>query len=194
MTFLQSGADLIINNLLTIKNYTPGQNGITLRELPTVSTAAPPTFRTIVGDFQPLDTDVVEAGVQIGYDDLGNVIQDPQSPGDRSDLLNGSGNNDQMNGGALRDRLTALGGSDILTGGSDGDVLIGQDGNDQLFADELVTVSSLVSFENFGGTVGTGAQGDFLTGGTNDDVLVGGGADDLDAEERIARHMTCCSL
>jgi Ca2+-binding RTX toxin-like protein len=72
--------------------------------------------RTIVGDFQPLDTDLVEAGVQIGYDDLGNVIQDPQSPGDRSDLLNGSGNNDQMNGGALRDRLTALGGSDILIG------------------------------------------------------------------------------
>jgi Ca2+-binding RTX toxin-like protein len=177
-TFLQSGADLIINNLLTIKNYTPGQNGITLRELSTIATAAPPTFRTIVGDFQPLDIDLVEAGIQIGYDDLGNVIQDPQSPGDRSDLLNGSENNDQMNGGALRDRLTALGGSDVLTGGSDGDVLIGQDGNDQLFADELVTVSSLVSFENFGGTVGTGANGDFLTGGINDDVLVSGAGND----------------
>ena len=87
MTFLLSSADLIINNLLTIKNYTPGQNGITLRELPTVSTDATPTFRDIVGDFQPLDTDPVEAGVQIGYDDLGNVIQDPQSHGDRSDLL-----------------------------------------------------------------------------------------------------------
>ena len=193
MTFLLSSADLIINNLLTIKNYTPGQNGITLRELPTVSTDATPTFRDIVGDFQPLDTDPVEAGVQIGYDDLGNVIQDPQSHGDRSDLLNGSGNNDQMNGEALRDRLTALGGSDILTGGSDGDVLIGQDGNDQLFSDQLVNVSGLVSFENFGGTVGTGAPGDFLTGGINDDVLVSG-ADDLDAEERIASHMTCCSL
>jgi Ca2+-binding RTX toxin-like protein len=124
-TFLQSGADLIINNLLTIKNYTSGQNGITLRELSTISTNAPVTTRTIVGDFQPLDTDVVEEGIQIGFDDLGTVIQDPQSPGDRSDLLNGSGNNDQMNGGALRDRLTALGGSDMLTGGSDGDVLIG---------------------------------------------------------------------
>jgi Ca2+-binding RTX toxin-like protein len=193
LTFLQSGADLIINNLLTIKNYTPGQNGITLRELSTISTAAPPTFRNIVGDFQPLDTDLVEAGVQIGYDDLGNVIQDRESPGVRSDLLNGSGNNDQMNSGALRDRLTALGGSDILTGGSDGDVLIGQDGNDQLFADEFVNVSGLVSFENFGGTVGTGTPGDFLTGGINDDMLVSG-ADDLDAEERIARHMTCCSF
>ena len=193
MTFLLSSADLIINNLLTIKNYTPGQNGITLRELPTVSTDATPTFRDIVGDFQPLDTDPVEAGVQIGCDDLGNVIQDPQSHGDRSDLLNGSGNNDQMNVEALRDRLTALGGSDILTGGSDGDVLIGQDGNDQLFSDQLVNVSGLVSFENFGGTVGTGAPGDFLTGGINDDVLVSG-ADDHDGEERIARHMTCCSL
>lgn len=80
-----------------------------------------------------------------------------------------------MNGGALRDRLTALGGSDILTGGSDGDVLIGQDGNDQLFADQLVNVSSLTTFESFGGVVGTGTQGDFLTGGLNDDVLVGRG-------------------
>ncbi len=189
--------------ILTVnEDFQSGQFGIRLMDAPTILTDAPPTFRDIVGDFQPLDTDVVEAGVQIGYDDLGNVIQDPQSPWDRSDLLNGSANNDQMNGGALRDRLTALGGSDVLTGGSDYDVLIGQDGNDHLFADELVTVSSLVSFENFGGTVGTGTPGDFLTGGTNDDVLVGGapndvlrgGADDLDAEERIARHMTCCSL
>lgn len=110
MTFLQYGADLIINNLLTIKNDTSGQNGITRRELSTISTAVPATTRTIVGDFQPLDIDPVEAGVQIGYDDLGNVIQDPESPGDRSDLLNGSGNSDLMNGGALNDRLTALGG------------------------------------------------------------------------------------
>jgi Ca2+-binding RTX toxin-like protein len=106
----------IINNLITIKNYTPGQNGITRRELSTIPTNAPTTVRTIVGDFQPLDTDLVEAGLQVGYDDLGNVIQDPQSPGDRSDLLNGSANNDTLNGGAMADRLTALGGSDILTG------------------------------------------------------------------------------
>jgi hypothetical protein len=64
------------------------------------------------------------------------------------------------------------------TVGSDGDVLIGQDGNDQLFADELVNVSGLVSFENFGGTVGTGTNGDFLTDGTNDDVLVSGAGND----------------
>jgi Ca2+-binding RTX toxin-like protein len=71
---------------------------------------------------------------------------------------------------------------------TDRDVLIGQDGNDHLFTDQLVNVSSLTSFENFGGTIGTGAPGDFLTGGINDDVLRGG-ADDLDAEERIAGHM-----
>ena len=179
--YLMSGTDLVVQlngtTILTVnEDFQSGQFGISLTDAPSIATDAPPTFRDIVGDFQPLDTDLVEAGVQIGYDDLGNVIQDPQSPGDRSDLLNGSGNNDQMNGGALRDRLTALGGSDVLTGGSDGDVLIGQDGNDQLFAEELVNVSSLVSFENFGGTVGTGAPGDFLTGGINDDVLVSGGA------------------
>ena len=193
-----SGTDLVVKlngtTIMTVnENFQSGQFGIRLMDAPTIATDAPATTRTIVGDFQPLDIDLVEEGVQIGYDDLGNVIQDPQSPGDRSDLLNGSENNDQMNGGALRDRLTALGGSDMLTGGSQNDVLIGQDGNDQLFADQLVTVSSLVSFENFGGTVGTGAPGDFLTGGIHDDVLRGG-ADDLNAEERIARHMICCSL
>jgi Ca2+-binding RTX toxin-like protein len=202
-----SGTDLVVKlngtTIMTVnENFQSGQFGISLIDAPSISTAAPTTTRTIVGDFQPLDIDLVEAGVQIGYDDLGNVLQDPLSPGDRSDILNGSGGNDTMNSGALADRLTALGGSDMLTGGSQNDVLIGQDGNDQLFADELVNVSSLVSFENFGGTVGTGAPGDFLTGGINDDVLVSGaghdalygGTDDLDAGERIARHMACCSL
>jgi Ca2+-binding RTX toxin-like protein len=177
------GTDLVVKlngtTIMTVnENFQSGQFGISLIDAPSISTAAPATTRTIVGDFQPLDIDLVEAGVQIGYDDLGNIIQDPESPGDRSDILNGSGGNDTMNGGALADRLTALGGSDILTGGSDGDVLIGQDGNDQLFAEQLVTVSSLTTFENFGGTVGTGVQGDFLTGGINDDVLVGGAGND----------------
>ena len=177
-TFLQSGTDLIVNNLITLKNYMPGQLGIQLTDAPATSTQLPPTFRTISGDFLPLDTDVVEGGVQIGFDDLGNIIQDPASPSDWQDTLNGSGNNDLINGGALRDRLTALGGDDIVIGGSDIDVLIGQEGNDQLFADQLMTVASLTSREHVGGLVGTGAQGDFLTGGLNDDVLVGGAGHD----------------
>ena len=183
LKYLMSGTDLVVQlngtTIMTVnEDFQSGQFGIRLIDGPVTSTEAPPTVLTIVGDFQPLDMDPVEEGVQIGYDELGNIIQDPGSPGDRSDLLNGSGNNDTLNGGALRDRLTALGGSDVLVGGSDGDVLIGQDGNDQLFGDQLVNVGSLTSFENVGGTVGTGASGDFLSSGVNDDVLVGGAGND----------------
>ncbi len=183
LKYVMQGTDLLVKlndvTILTVnENFQSGQFGIKLIDEPTVSTQLPTTTRTIVGDFDPLDTDPAEPGIQIDYDELGNVLQDTSSPNDRSDLLNGSTGNDTINGGAMNDRLTALGGSDILTGGSDSDVLIGQDGNDQLFADQFVNVSALTTFENFGGTAGTGANGDFLTGGVNDDVLVGGTGND----------------
>jgi len=183
LKYIMSGTDLLVQlngtTILTVnENFQSGQFGIDLIDAPTISTSLPTTTRTIVGDFDPLDTDPGTPGVQIDYDELGNVIQDAASPNDRSDILNGSATNDTLNGGALADRLTALGGSDLLTGGSDNDVLIGQDGNDQLFADQFVNVAALTTFVNFGGTTGTGANGDFLTGGVNDDVLVGGTGND----------------
>lgn len=183
LKYIMLGTDLVVQlsgtTILTVnENFQSGQFGIDLIDAPTISTSLPTTTRTIGGDFDPLDTDPGAPGLQIDYDDLGNVIQDTASPNDRSDVLNGSAGNDTINGGALNDRLTALGGSDILTGGSDNDVLIGQDGNDQLFADQFVNVSGLTTLENFGGTAGTGANGDFLTGGVNDDVLVGGTGND----------------
>jgi len=183
LKYIMSGTDLLVQlngtTILTVnENFQSGQFGIDLIDAPTISTSLPTTTRTILGDFDPLDTDSGTPGVQIDYDELGNVIQDLASPNDRSDVLNGSAGNDTINGGALNDRLTALGGSDILTGGSDNDVLIGQDGNDQLFADQFVNVSGLTTLESFGGTAGTGVNGDFLTGGVNDDVLVGGTGND----------------
>lgn len=183
LKYIMSGTDLVVqlngNTILTVnENFQSGQFGIDLIDAPTISTSLPTTTRTIVGDFDPLDMDPEEPWIQVYYDELGNFIQDPESPNDRNDFLNGSGGNDTINGGAMNDRLTALGGSDILTGGSDNDVLIGQDGNDQLFADQFVNVSGLTTLENVGGTAGTGANGDFLTGGIDDDVLVGSAGND----------------
>ena len=183
ITYVMQGTDLVVKlndvTILTVnENFQSGQFGIKLIDAPTVSTQLPTTTRTIVGDYQPLDIDPDLEWIQVGYDDLGNIIPDLENPNDRSDLLNGSAGNDTINGGAMNDRLTALGGNDILTGGTDSDILIGQDGNDQLFADQFVNVSGLTNFENFGGTAGTGVKGDFLTGGMNDDVLVGGAGND----------------
>lgn len=108
------GTDLLVKlndvTILTVnENFQSGQFGIKLIDEPTVSTQLPTTTRTIVGDFDPLDTDPAEPGIQIDYDELGNVLQDTSSPNDRSDLLNGSTGNDTINGGAMNDRLTALG-------------------------------------------------------------------------------------
>jgi Ca2+-binding RTX toxin-like protein len=107
-TFVQSGTDLIVNNLITIKNYTSGNLGIQLTDAPATSTQAPPTFRTISGDFLPLDTDVVEEGVQIGFDDLGNIIQDPASPSDWQDTLRWRGSRSKAASPGIRRSINNL--------------------------------------------------------------------------------------
>lgn len=118
LKYVMQGTDLVVKlndvTILTVnENFQSGQFNIKLIDEPTVSTQLPSTTRSIVGDFDPLDTDPAEPGIQIDYDELGNVLQDTASPNDRSDLLNGSAGNDTINGGAMNDRLMALGGNDI---------------------------------------------------------------------------------
>jgi hypothetical protein len=52
-------------------NFQSGQFGIRLIDALAISMQAPLTSRTISGDFEPLDIDPLEEGLQIGFDDLG---------------------------------------------------------------------------------------------------------------------------
>lgn len=62
---------------ITVNNFKNGQLGITLGAATPLAT---PTMRDIIGDRAPIDIDPITPGVQIGYDDLGNVLTDPNSP------------------------------------------------------------------------------------------------------------------
>ena len=69
---MRSGGDLLVNGSLILNaNFQSGQFGIRLIDAPAISTQLPLTFRTISGDFEPLDIDPLEEGLQIGFDDLG---------------------------------------------------------------------------------------------------------------------------
>ena len=61
----------------------------------------------IMGDLAPIDTSPA-AGVQIGYDALGNVLTDPNTPEvGRADTLYDSAGNDHITGGAGDDLIYA---------------------------------------------------------------------------------------
>ena len=121
----------------------------------------------IMGDLAPIDT-APAAGVQIGYDALGNVLTDPNTPEvGRADTLHYSTGNDHITGGAGDDLIYANrsaddvietgAGRDYAYGAAGQDVMAGGAGTDTL--------------------VGSSAR-DVLTGGDGADLLIGGAGDD----------------
>lgn len=93
-----------------------------------IFTVTPGTLETnapIVGDRKPIDQNLSQSGVHIGYDALGNVITDPnQTQANRVDTLYDSAGNDRLQGKGGNDLLDAKRG--------DGDILFGRDGDDFL--------------------------------------------------------------
>lgn len=79
LTYAMQGTDLVVKlndvTILTVnENFQSGQFGIELIDAPTVSTALPTTTRTIVGDYEPLDIDPEEEGIQIGRNKKGSGV------------------------------------------------------------------------------------------------------------------------
>jgi hypothetical protein len=62
------------SNQIIVQHWSASKNlGITLDDNVTPP-PAPEAARTIVGDLKPIDIDPATDGVQVGYDDLGNVL------------------------------------------------------------------------------------------------------------------------
>jgi len=147
------GATLIVDDKVIIKNYHLGTLGLTFND---AALTASPAQQTITGDLTP----ILDANGNLQYDDLGNVIVDPdKAMPDRRDILHGSGNND------------------ILIGAGGGDILDGRGGDDQLYADTPTGVEQAIA--NGNSQTGTGLQGDWLSGGSGDDTLVGSTGKDV---------------
>ncbi|TXT27367.1 MAG: Hemolysin-type calcium-binding domain-containing protein, partial [Gallionellaceae bacterium] len=198
------GATLLVDNALQIHGYRNGDLGLSLS-----GAAAPAPFApalTILGDLAPLDQNPGAAGIQLGYDALGNLITDPASPqaGRNDYYLNDSAGNDLIASGGGTDIVDAWrggndrielgagddatlfgnGGDDIVIGGDGKDVLLGGDGHDRLYAGAEATFEAALAAENLapGGArefLDGGAGDDTLVGGTGNDALIGGQGNDL---------------
>lgn len=108
-TFLESGNDLIVNNLITIKNYTPGKNGITLRDLSTLPTGTVPTINYTNGlpdDPWTLDNEDNSVGPLGGVgSSSSNVTVFASGGNDLAGVNSGNLGNAQLYGGISHDLL-----------------------------------------------------------------------------------------
>ena len=129
---------------ILIENYKAGAFGLTLSDYQAPVVVVPSGLTPKRGDLKPIDVDPLKPEVQLGYDSLGNVLVDPETPeAGRDDALYGSTGNDELLGLGGKDRLNGGSGNDKLDGGTDddqlhagigNDTLIGGLGSDRLFA------------------------------------------------------------
>jgi len=190
---------------VTIQHFKNGDLGIQL-EGENKPAEPPETSREIRGDLAPKDTNETLSGVQIGYDEFGNIITDPNAPSpDRSDTLYGSadddyisggggsdtlkderGGDDYMDGGEGNDTIRGGEGHDFLVGGTGQDSLYGEAGDDWLFSNQIIALSDAI-VQNasqqasgvYGGTLNGGEGNDVLIGDADTDTLIGGFGDDV---------------
>ena len=185
-----AGADRIV-----VKNFQNHQLGIDLDGAAVTPLAIPDV--NIVGDLAARDMAPMEAGLQIGYDLLGNVQTDPETPEiGRVDTLYDSAGNDHLTSGAGddsvyasrggddwietgagRDYVYGAAGRDVIEGGTEGDILDGGAGDDRIYADAQVSVATAMALGSSAADIN--AQGDWLAGGAGADILIGSDARDV---------------
>ncbi|MEF8761012.1 MAG: calcium-binding protein [Candidatus Accumulibacter sp. UW25] len=141
-------------------------------------TPPPATEASILGDLAPIDFSPAP-GVQVRYDDLGNVITDPGRPeAGRADTLYDSAAADLIQSGGGGDFIRATrGGDDRIEAGDGDDWVSGGTGDDRVDG-------------SAGSDILHGDQGqDTLEGGDGADLLLGGaGKDEVFAETRQSRE------
>jgi Ca2+-binding RTX toxin-like protein len=175
---------------LVVNGFSNGELGMTLvYDRPALEPVSD-TSREIIGDYEPLDFDP-GTDVEYRYDELGNLITDPNRPAATADTLYGSSGNDHIAGGEEDDRLFGRGGDDhlqggagldwlegnegqdVLEGGAGTDILSGGTGDDRLFADSMGDWNAVFDTD----AAPAGDSRDWLAGGEGDDMLVGSTGD-----------------
>jgi Ca2+-binding RTX toxin-like protein len=203
-TYVRQGEDVLINDVVTIKNYDfeVGGLGIALVDAPdTAQPVAPPIDFNNSQPFIQWDGD--EGNNEPVFTAPANHVAYGHGGADRLDFsssisafnhqIYGGFGNDTVNGGAGRDRLYGEQdldilrgglGDDLLDGGLGNDELIGGTGNDQIWGGEgndIVFANNPFDPLESGSDddyVDGGAGNDGIGGGQGDDVLLGGAGDD----------------
>ncbi len=172
------------------ETFNSGDLGIDLVD----ADASPPepqqTDSNILGDCAPVDADPNQDGVQLRYDNLGNVVTDPDRYEVRDDILNDSADNDHIISGGGDDAVNLRRGGDDLVETGDGEdtVYITRTGNSVIDLgdgdDDLRTEPDAgCNLTVFGGAgrdyIGAGSGRDTLVGGADGDGLFGSRENDL---------------
>jgi len=154
--------------------------------------------RVIVGDFTPLDQSPTEDGIQVGYDELHNVVVTDTPQNDREDVLHDSAGKDHLIAGGGDDQITLFkGGDDWAQGGNGSDVidtqfyggnktiegnggadlLSGGSGNDYVYAADQIELSTALT--QGASEEASSEKGDWLDGHVGDDTLIGTNTSDV---------------
>ena len=198
---------MVIDGNIFVQNWQAGNLNINMNAT-AAADVIPATTLDIIGDLAAVDQNTATPGVQIGYDALGNVITDPNTPEPgRSDTLNGSTGNDHIASGGGTDWIYAeSGGNDFIEAGGGpndptrlypffSDYVVAGNGNDHIYANSYVDVATAIARGNTqssqgyrglsalgggGNDVMVGSAGnDFLAGGAGSDLLIGGAGNDI---------------
>lgn len=205
--FLSESGELVITvgdstqDQITIGYFDESDHNFGISLTPVESTPPPVDMdSTVLGDLTPMDQNPSEDGIQMSYDEWGNVIVDPDTPEPNRDdvirdrlgnevvrtlggddvvyLIRGgdnlveTGDGDDLVSGfdSLNPGLESEG-NDTVAGGAGSDRLFAGAGNDVVFAHEVLSLEDAFALNET--QTGTGLRGDFLQGYLGDDTLVG---------------------
>lgn len=187
-----------------VENYRYGDLGIQLldEDSEPIVLLPPTTGGDILGDLSPIDQNPNQAGVQLGYDSLGNVLTNPASPEPgRSDNLYDGPNNDLIRSEAGNDFiLLERGGNDrvkagigddyvavaashginsttFIEGDSGADTLLGGTGSDTIMGASADSIDDVIAYGESEPSVA--GKGDWISGNAGNDLLVGSATSDL---------------
>ncbi len=194
-TYVRQGEDVLINDVVTIKNYDVELGGLGIALIDAPDTANPALPGIAYNNHEPIRWDgdqnpnhpsfnVAANHVAYGYggDDVLDfslsiaAYEHQLFGGFGNDTLDGGAGNDRLYGEQDNDRLRSGLGDDVLDGGTGVDELVGGTGNDQIIGGDG---NDTVFANNAFNPLESGSDNDHVDGGSGDDVIAGGQGDDV---------------
>ncbi|NOS76641.1 MAG: hypothetical protein HOP35_01715 [Nitrospira sp.] len=194
-TYVRQGEDVLINDVVTIKNYDVEEGGLGIALIDEPDTANPALPGIAYNNHEPIRWDGDQnpnhpsfnaAANHVAYGHGGDDVLDFSLSiaayehqlfgGFGNDTLDGGAGNDRLYGEQDNDRLRGGLGDDVLDGGTGVDELVGGTGNDQIIGGDG---NDTVFANNAFNPLESGSDNDHVDGGSGDDVIAGGQGDDV---------------
>ncbi len=187
-----------------VENFRYGDLGIQFldEDSEPITLVSPTTGGEILGDQAPIDQNPNQAGVQLGYDSLGNVLTNPAYPepgrsdtlydGPTNDLIRAEagndfillerGGNDRVEAGIGDDYVAVaeshgINSTSFIEGDSGADTLLGGIGSDTIMGKNADSIDDVIAYGE--SEVSVAGKGDWISGNAGNDLLVGSATSDI---------------